>query len=131
MRSDGSPLYVEARDLAAWVIARANTWPPERDRYVAPVVVTVASELVTDVALALTFPASRREHLEQADWMLVRLRELLRLARVLNLVSAGGLRFSTGRLQAIGRMIGGWKKSLRGKKGKKKPGDGPPAAVNA
>lgn len=62
------------------------------------------------VSLALTFPASRSRHLEAADEAVVRLRELLRLAQELGLISPGGLRYASGRLLVIGRMIGGWRK---------------------
>lgn len=138
MNARETPLYVDAHDLARWVISRARSWPPERQGHMAPLIVAAACDLVTAVSLALTFPASRWEHVEQADRSIVRLRTLLRLARDLNLLSAGGLRFAAGRLQVIGRMIGGWKKKLKplpreseGARRDLKTGDGPPAAVTA
>ncbi len=107
-----APLYVEAHDLARWVLERAASWPPERDRLLAPPLAAAACDLVTEVALALTFPHSRARHLERADHAIVRVRTLLRLARDLALISAGGLRFAAGRLQVIGRMVGGWRKRV-------------------
>ncbi len=105
-----APLYVEAFDLTRWVTERTTTW---QHQHLAQLVTSSACELVTAVSLALTFPETRTAHLEQADAGIVRLRTLLRLAQGLGLVSKGGLRYTTGRLEAIGRMVGGWRKRIR------------------
>lgn len=126
-----APLYVDAHDLASWVIERANAWPPERERHLASLVVGAACDLVTAVSLALTFPATRTRHLEAADYLIVRLRTLLRLAQSLKLLSPGGLRYAAGRLQEIGRMVGGWRKRVAKRQPAPLPadsGDGPPPA---
>jgi hypothetical protein len=115
-----APLYVEAHDLARWVIERTNAWPMDRDRHLGTPLVSAACDLVIEVSLSLTFPASRRLHLEAADEAIVRVRSLLRLARSQNLISAGGLRHAAGRLQVIGRMVGGWRKRVE------KPSRAPP-----
>ncbi len=105
-----APLYVEAFDLARWVAERAGKWqhPP-----MAELATRSACDLLATVALALTFPRARHQHPGQADAGIVRLRMLLRLAQSLGLLSGGGLRYAAGRLQAIGRMVGGWRKRLR------------------
>lgn len=131
-----APLYVEAHDLALWVIDRAGSWTSRGEGLLAPPAVNTAHQLVTSVALALTFPTSRKEHLEAADQAIVRLRVTLCLAREMGLLSAGGLRFAAGRLAAIGRMVGGWRKRLKpmdSPEGSELPpeplqGSGPPAA---
>lgn len=107
-----APLYVESHDLARWVLERASRWQGGRGHPLAPPATAAACELVGQVSLALTFPATRPAHLEAADHSIVRLRTLLRLARDLGLVSSGGLRYASGRLQAAGRMIGGWRKRV-------------------
>lgn len=134
-----APLYVEAHDLAAWVMERVNAWAWDRDRNLAPLVAAAASELLAQISLALTFPGTRSSHLEQADHAVVRLRVLLRLSHQLGLLSAGSLRFASGRLQAVGRMIGGWRKRFEhpteGDRNNQPleldPGGGPPAARGA
>ncbi len=130
-----APLYVEAFDLSRWVAERAATWP---HRPLARLATASACELVSAVSLALTFPARRPRHLETADENIVRLRALLRLAAALGCLSAGGLRYATGRLAAIGRMVGGWRKRLErsarrigGAPAARASGDGPPAARRA
>ncbi len=107
-----APLYVEANDLACWVVARANAWAKSDHRYLGLLVVRGASELVSEVALALTFPDTRTEHLRRADHEIVRLRMLLRLACQLEQLRPGGLRFAAERLEVIGRMVGGWRKRV-------------------
>ena len=105
-----APLYVESHDLGRWVIEKASSWPS--DAHLAALVTTAGCDLVTAVSLALTFPSDRAEHLCEADRSIVRLRTLLRLAKDLSLISPAGLRFAHGRLQAIGRMVGGWRKRV-------------------
>ncbi len=133
-----APLYVEAHDLAAWVLERTGGWRVEAAA-LAGATSAAACDLVTATSLALTFPDRRAVHLEQADESIVRLRTLLRLARRLGWLSAGGLRFAAGRLRAIGRMVGGWRKRVRHTSRRQtreaiEPttrGDGPPAARTA
>ena len=107
-----APLYVEAHDLARWIGERSKGWPADSRREVGAHLIAAACELLTAVGLALTFPHSRRGHLETADAAIVRCRLLLRLARDLCLVSPGGNRFAAGRLAEIGRMVGGWQKQV-------------------
>ncbi|MCP4990137.1 MAG: hypothetical protein GY928_30095 [Colwellia sp.] len=133
-----APLYVEADDLAAWVLEQTHRWPPEVGEHLAPLAARAGCDLVCAVALALTFPARRAEHLEQADEGIVRLRTLLRLARRQHLLSPGGLRHASGRLRAIGRMVGGWRKRLPKPAAERRPhhpppypGDGLPAPPGA
>jgi hypothetical protein len=107
-----APLYVESHDLARWLLERSSTW--SNGSVLGERVGRTACELVESVGLALTFPARRAEHLEAADGALVRLRCLLRLAQDSGQLSPGGLRYAAGRLQAAGRMVGGWRKRVVG-----------------
>lgn len=107
-----APLYTEAAALAAWVVERASAWPTPGGAQLAPPTTEAALALVDAVALALTFPEPRAEHLHAADEAVVRLRERLRLATRLGLVSPGGARHAQGRLLIIGRMIGGWRRRV-------------------
>ena len=102
-----APLYVEAADLARYVMERASAWTGASAAALGAAVTDAAMSLVEAVALALTFPDTRAAHLVDADEAVVRLRERLRLAQTLGLLSPGALRHAAGRLQVIGRMIGG------------------------
>ncbi len=107
-----APLYVDSYDLAVWVIERASAWTEPGDRPLARRAVGEAYELLVAASLALTFPKTRAQHLEQADHSIVRLRMALRLAERLGYLSTGGLRFASERLQTLGRMVGAWQKHL-------------------
>ena len=74
-------------------------------------------QAITETTLAgTTFttygPEVRAAQLQAADEAVVRLRERLRLAGALGLLSPGALRQLTGQLSTIGRMIGGWRRRL-------------------
>lgn len=132
MSWDQAPIYVEAHDLSRWVVERVQAWPRERDRHLGRPVLAAACELLSSVSLALTFPETRIAHLRQADESVVRLRVLLRLARDTCLISPGGLRHAQGRLRAIGRMIGGWRRRVRTRASSSSEhdsGDGLPAST--
>ncbi len=105
-----APLYIEAHDLARWVLERTGSWPatsPLQTR-----LSQAACDLLEAVSLALTFPLQRATFLRLADGAVVRIRVLLRLARDLGMVSTSGVRFAAGRLRIIGRMLGGWRKRV-------------------
>ncbi|MCP4654193.1 MAG: hypothetical protein GY856_02120 [bacterium] len=91
------------------MLQQTNSWPQRGDDHLSPLAADAACDLVTSVSLALTFQPTRAEHLECADHTIVRLRTLLRLAGQLDRLSAGGLRFASGRLREIGRMVVGWR----------------------
>lgn len=132
-----APLYTEANDLAAWLVARAATWQKPGASCLAPRIAGAACDLVDAVALALTFPVNRGAYLERADASIVVLRTELRLAEQLGVISGRRLRFACERLRTIGRMVGGWRKRVdaqpeRGAGRQNQiSGDGPPAAGSA
>ncbi len=74
-----APLYVEANDLAVWLMARLSkgSIPASRLRRR---IEEAACELPSRVSLALTFPATRKHQLRRTDETIVRLRSDLRLA---------------------------------------------------
>lgn len=113
MNDHHAPLYVEAHDLARWLLERLEGWHTERGSTLLRPLSDTTCDLVTSVSLALTFPQGRRDYLLRADESVVRLRMLLRLACDLALLSPGGLRHAQGQLRTIGRMLGGWQRQLR------------------
>ena len=112
MNAHRAPLYVETHDLARWVAERAGDWKGAHAHQLGARIVGAASDLAVAAARALTCPATRRRDLQNADEAIVRLRTLLRLARDLGLLTRGGTRFAQGRLREIGRMVGGWRKTV-------------------
>ncbi len=106
-----APLYVRAHDLARWHLAHFRDAASYRELVAAASAAMV--ELLCSLALALTFPASRDRHREQADEALVRVRTLGSLACELSLMSPRQLRYMSGELVVLGRMLGGWRRASR------------------
>ena len=119
-----APLYVEAFDLAAWLLPRTERWPATLGDASA----AAARDVVLAVARALAFPDRRRTHLQVADEALQDLRVLLRLARTLDHLTAAQHRFVAARIEASGRMLGGWRRRVARRAGETLTGGGPPAA---
>ena len=107
-----APLHVEATSLCQDVLTRSSSWAGPGAAPLAAPCAEAALALGEAVALALTFPEGRAAQLQAADEAVVRLRERLRLAGALGLLSPGALRQLTGPPSAIGRMIGGWRRRL-------------------
>ena len=107
-----APLYVDAHDLARWLVAHTAAWDA-RDPLAARVD-GLALELLEAVAQALSFPDGRADTLADADRCVASLRVLLRLARDLDRSTPAQLRHASERLRVIGRQLGGWRKRVTG-----------------
>ena len=59
------------------------------------------------------YSSDKRQRLEQANLKTNTLRYLLRLAKDLHLLSLDSYGFAVEKVDEIGRMIGGWKKTTR------------------
>lgn len=110
-----APLHPHAHDLAVWLHERAATAKPEHAATGLPAdVAREARLLLGHVGVALTFPARRLESLAEADACAVRLRMWLRLGESIGWLSEGGRRHAVDAVDAIGRMLGGWQRTLGG-----------------
>jgi hypothetical protein len=131
MSWQAAPVYVRAHDLARWMHEHGGLWREPAAAGVAAALTAGARDLVRALALALTFPGERAAQQQQADEAVVTLRVLLRLARDLGLLSASAHRYAAGEVDAIGRMLGGWRRHTpRRRAGRgtgETTGDGPQA----
>ena len=107
-----APLYIRTRDLVEWLLARILSWDPPRREIIGRPLFEAGETLLDSIALALVMPASRPTHQEIADRAIVRVRELLRLSASQSLLSQRQVRFATDELDAMGRMLGGWRKRV-------------------
>lgn len=108
-----APLYVEALALTDDLHARLEGWTPAQMALLGGAVAERARDLLDAVSLALTFPDERARELRRTDKAIVRLRLALRLATRRGWLSEGGARVLHGRLNACGRMTGGWRRRVR------------------
>lgn len=106
-----SPIFVKSYDLMAWLIPRTLAFPKSQRGVLARQVQAQAFalyEALVDAGLSeAPYP-----HLQQADASLTKLRTYLRLCRDLNLLSVGQYGYASQLVAQVGKLLGGWFKSL-------------------
>ncbi len=102
-----APLYVDASRLCAWVLERLGA----RDDVLARRLCATALDLLEHLTLALK-NRGREERIDGADEDLIVLRLELRLAGTVGLLSESQVLFALEQADAIGRQLGGWRRSL-------------------
>lgn len=114
MKWRGAPLYVELRDLAAWFARLDDVGGPAVDHEgLRAELARTARRALCRSARALAFPEVRAQALQDLDELVLDARVLTALATDLGLLSPRQQRFVTARLDRVGRMLGGWRRSLR------------------
>ncbi len=113
-RSQTPIAVVKAYDLVLWLV-------PKVEKFARPYRFTVGDRTVNlalDLLLLLVEAAYTRdkaEVLDRANRRANGVRYLLRLAKDLRLLTLDSYGFAAERLDEIGRMLGGWQKSVRGR----------------
>ena len=102
-----APLYTAAYDLAVWLLGHLN----ERTDTLSAETCALTLRLLDCVVLALK-DRDRLEHLDQADLILLRLRQRLRLSVPAALLDERQALHALGRCDEIGRQLGGWLRRL-------------------
>ena len=106
-----SPIFSKTYDLLLWLLNHTEKFPKsERFRMARRLEDTLFYfyELLMQAARS----AEKMELLDQADLELEKLRFYLRMSHDRGLTSLHQVRFASSSLDEIGRLIGGWKKSL-------------------
>ncbi len=102
-----APLYVDASRLCAWILQGLG----KREEVLARRLCSTALELLEHLTLALK-NRGREERIDGADEDLIVLRLQLRLAGTVDLLSESQVLFALEQADAIGRQLGGWRRSL-------------------
>ena len=105
--SEQAALYVDGLALCQWLLEKFDRDPG----VLGPSLCGCALELIQTLVLALKDRA-RDERIELADEQLIRLRVLLRLAVDSERLSPEQYGFALDQVDAIGRQLGGWIRSL-------------------
>jgi hypothetical protein len=108
-----SPIFSRTYDLVRWLIPMTIKFPRQQRFVLAEAVQRVVLRLQEDLIEAVRLP-DPVPALRQADVDLTKLRFYLRLCLDLKLVSMGQYEHAAGMMAEIGRLLGGWKKSLEG-----------------
>lgn len=113
-----SPIFVKTYDLLLWLLPATTKFPREQRFVMARQVQMVALRFQEYLIEAATLPKDKRqiklERLTQAEVELTKLRFHLRLCRDLKLLEVGQHQHVSQMLDEIGRLLGGWFKSLGG-----------------
>jgi len=112
-----SPIFVKTYDLLLWLIPRTTAFPREQRFVLARKVQESALHLQECLIEAGSLPKDTGRHakiqwLNRADVELTKLRFYLRLCHDLHLLQAGQYRHVCEMVAEIGRLLGGWFKSL-------------------
>jgi hypothetical protein len=109
-----SPIFIKTYDLLLWLIPRTLAFPKSQRGVLARQVqgqLFALYEALVDAGLSDT-PLS---HLHRADASLTKLRAYLRLCRDLQLLPIRQYGYASQQVAQVGRLLGGWLKSLEKK----------------
>lgn len=116
-----SPIFSRTYDLLLWLLPQAIKFPRAYRFTLAERVQRHALDLQeTLIAAGLRRGPERTARLREADTQLAQLRQMIRLCKDLNLLTVNQYEHAAGLLTEIGRMLGGWQKTL----GETGPADG-------
>ncbi len=110
--SEPAVVVLRAYDLSLWIVQKAEKFPRSFRFSVGDRLVARSLDLLEDLVEA-AYATAKRVPLERAAYRVNSLRYLLRLAGDLRLLSADSREFAAGKLEEIGRMTGGWRKSAK------------------
>ena len=111
--SSSEPALVVQRayDLTLWLLPKTEKFPRSLRFSLGDRIVAVTLALLETLVEA-AYTSQKAGLLDLANRKANSLRYLLRLAKDLRLMSADSQAFAAERLEEIGRMIGGWRKSV-------------------
>jgi len=107
--SDDEPAVVVGKtyDFVLWLLPKAERFARSYRFSVGDRVVGCGLDLLL-ILVTAAYTADKADLLQQASGKVNGLRYLLRLAKDLHLLSVDSYGFAVGRLDEIGRMVGGW-----------------------
>lgn len=107
-----SPIFTRTYDLLRWLVPVTVKFPRQQRFVLAEVLQKTALEF-QERLIEASLGAQRGRSLHEADVALTKLRLYLRLARDLGLLGDAQHVHVARMVDEIGRLLGGWRKSLR------------------
>lgn len=109
------PIFTRTFDFLTWLLPITNNFPRAHRQSVTQRLLDAAFDLRERLEEAnLRQGVARRERLERADESLAKVRLYLRLAARWDWLSAGQYRHVSAMVAEIGRLLGGWQKTVTG-----------------
>lgn len=106
-----SPIFSKTYDFVKWLIPLTVGFPRQQ-RFVIAAALQQEALNFQGLLIEAVHQSDPRQKLEAADAELDKLRTHLRLCHDLKLISRGQYEHVAAMLTEIGRLLGGWKKSL-------------------
>ncbi len=113
-RGETAIVVEKTYDFLLWLLPKVEKFPRSFRFTVGDRTVGVGLDLLLALVEA-AYSTEKRELLETSSRKANGLRYLLRLAKDLKLLTLDSYGFAAGRIEEIGRMVGGWRKSVRGR----------------
>ena len=120
-----SPIFVKGFETLRWILEHTKKFP-KHQRFVMARRIEDAALDFHDCQIGATKVRNKRDSLKEADFHLERLKTYNRLCKELRLSSFGQYEHLAGRLDELGRLLGGWQKRHRQDGGKR---SGTPGSV--
>ncbi|GAB4492353.1 MAG: hypothetical protein OHK0031_15380 [Anaerolineales bacterium] len=114
MADKQSPIFSKTYDFVRWALGRTEKFP-KNERFRLAKRLDDASLRFYELLLEATRPGRASSCLAQADLELDKIRLYARLCRASALLDAGQYEFAVLTLTEIGKLLGGWMKSLPGR----------------
>ncbi len=111
-----SPIFTRTYDLLRWLFPLTVKFPRQH-RFVMAAKLQRTGFKFQDRLIKAAYSAEPLPRLKKADVTLTKLRLYLRLSRDLELISLGQYAHGIRMVSEIGRLLGGWQKSLTEKSG--------------
>jgi four helix bundle protein len=106
-----SPIFTRTYDLLRWLIP-ATVKFPRQQRFVLAGALQQSALAFQEQIVRAAYSRQPRALLEEADATLALLRTQLRLCHDLELLSKGQFRHVAGMVNEIGKLLGGWLKTV-------------------
>lgn len=116
-KSESEPAVVVGKtyDFVLWLLPKVENFPRSYKFSVGDRLACFGLELLV-LLVESAYTSDKRRGLEAASQKTNGLRYLLRLSKDLRLLSLDSYGFASERLEEIGRMVGGWQRSLRARR---------------
>lgn len=109
-----SPIFSKMYDLLLWLVPQTTKFPRQHRFGIAEHILKLALGFQDRLlAASLAQAHDKLSELRQADIQLAQLRLNLRLCKDLGLFTLSQYEHITGMLVEIGRLLGGWQKTLK------------------
>ncbi|MGB1251007.1 MAG: diversity-generating retroelement protein Avd [Candidatus Promineifilaceae bacterium] len=111
-QAGGSPIFVKTHDFVRWLVPKTLNFPKSQRGVLARRLQHLCFDLY-ECLIDATMVDRPLAYLQEADRILTKLRSYIRMSHELTLLNSNSYRFASEQTAEIGRLLGGWQRSLR------------------